>query len=404
MRPRFSLLRVQQVALLICLSGCQIPESGAPRDRLSAHPCAPSESLDLSAGPTEGDSWQPTLARNFSVEYGPGWKQVTVLLPQAGALAVESPPIEFSYLLLRCGATPPEVENGVSVLKIPSQRIATASTTVLSHFDELGTTDRLVGHQGLRNVTSATVRARAEQGLIDELGDGATLDRERLLSLGPDLFLSYLSGGTAVQDLGVPTVYMSDFLEATPLARAEWLFFTSLFFDREQQALESLAEIRASYEKLVSLAATAKDRPKILFSAPFSGVWHVPGGQSFAGQLIADAGGDYLWADLNNTGSVPMDIEAVWERAHQADLWLQPFGWTSLEGGIAIDSRFADLPTLQRGDVFNNDLRTTPEGGNDYWELGALRPDLVLADLVHILHPELLPDHELVFHRRLPRR
>ena len=94
----------------------------------------------------------------------------------------------------------------------------------------------------------------------------------------------------------------------------------------------------------------------------------------------------------------------MWERAHQADLWLQPFGWTSLQAGIEADPRFANLPALQRGDVFNNDRLTTAEGGNDYWERGAWRPDLVLADLVHILHPELLPDHELVFHRRLPER
>ena len=344
----------------------------------------------------------PRHARNFSVTYTETGKSVLVRYPSARTGGADLGPddLELRYHLIPCGG-----QRGPGDLGYPPETVATASTTVLAHLEALDELDRLVGHQGLGNVTSPAVLARAERGLVREIGDGARTDPEKLLALAPDLYLSYLSGTERAGSAGgMPVIYLADHLEVSPLARAEWILFTSLFFDRERQALDLFNEVEKRYAELAQLALSAGSRPKVLFSAPFGGVWHVPGGRSFPAQLIEDAGGDYLWRDLEAVGSLPMDIEAVWERAHEADLWLQPFGWRSLEEGIEADPRFAQLPALVRADVFNNDLRLGPDGGNDYWETGALRPDLVLADLVHIFHPDLLPDHELVFHRRLPRR
>ncbi len=357
-----------------------------------------------------GPAISPQLARNFDVRAAPTGMDIVVRVPRAtgqfvGPGEASELAAELQYHLTSCvdgPGTSPEQR----VLPFRPARVATASTTAVAQLEVLDLLPFVVGHQGIAHVTSPTFHARVDEGAILELSDGANTDRERLLALGPDLFLSSPSGAGVVEEPSaqVPTLHLADFLEASPLARAEWLVFVGHLFGEQERAARRFQEIRNEYERLVALARSAGKRPKVLFSAPFSGVWHVPGGRSFAAQLIEDAGGQYLWRDLDHTGSVAMDIEAVWERAHQAEVWLQPFGWTSLEFGTGIDSRFAGLPVLESGQVYNNDRRTTPAGGNDYWELGAVRPDLVLADLLKILHPELLPEHELVFHRRLPRR
>jgi iron complex transport system substrate-binding protein len=126
-------------------------------------------------------------------------------------------------------------------------------------------------------------------------------------------------------------------------------------------------------------------------------------GDSFLARFIADAGGDYVWSDRPGSGSLALDIEAVYERALAADVWLNTSTWKTVAEAEAADPRFATLPALRNDRVFNNNKRLNAEGGNDYWESGMLRPDVVLADLITILHPELLPGRELVYYRRLAR-
>ena len=146
---------------------------------------------------------------------------------------------------------------------------------------------------------------------------------------------------------------------------------------------------------------TTRPQFAVFTGAPIGEVWHVPGGRSFFALLLADAGARYLWADDETTGSLPLHIESVYERALAADVWLHPSTMTSLAELRAFDERFAEVAAYRQGRVYNNDARRGPHGGNDYWETGTARPDLVLADLVEIFHPGLLGDHQLVFHRRL---
>ena len=189
--------------------------------------------------------------------------------------------------------------------------------------------------------------------------------------------------------------------EATPLGRAEWIKFTAAFFNREVEANRLFDRIAARYEELSTLVRTVEHRPTVLVGTPFQGTWHVSGGAAYQARLIADAGGAYLWADDPTTGSIPLDFESVYARGLDAEVWIHPYGWHSLADGIKADQRMADFAAWKSGRVYNNDARINAYGGNDYWETGSLRPDLILADLIEILHPDLI-DHQLVFHRQLP--
>ena len=125
------------------------------------------------------------------------------------------------------------------------------------------------------------------------------------------------------------------------------------------------------------------------------------GGESFAATLIKDAGGEYLWADSHSAEAIPLDLESVYARAVKAEIWINPGAATSLNELQNFDQRFTELGVIQSGMIFNNNERLNTTGGNDYWESGTVRPDLVLADLIKVFHPDLLTDHRLFYYRQL---
>jgi cobalamin transport system substrate-binding protein len=349
-------------------------------------------------------------AEQIAVEYFSHYKVVTIKKPWTGADRGER------NLLLLCGTPRPPGWDGVPVLEIPARTLVTTSTTELPHVVRLGLVDRLVGHDELDWVTSPEIRRRIDAGKLLEVGGGPGLNVELVLEAAPDLLLSDSLGDPEVDLLGklreaqVPVALAPSFLETSPLGRAEWIKHTALFFDRERRAEEVFSAVAKRYEELAAKVrrafadAPGRKRPTVLTNGPIGDTWWTPGGRSYLALLVADAGGDYLWSSEPSTGSVPLDLESVYERAVDAEVWIQPGSWHSLEEIRAVDARLADFAAFRNRRVYNYDRRLTELGGNDYWENGTARPDQVLADLVHILHPDLLPEHELIYHRRLPDR
>ncbi len=367
-------------------------------------------------GAADGDLFPakvlPRYAQRFRVEYVANYKVVTVSTPwqgQSGTGQGATPSTaSWQYLLVQCGTPRPPGYPDATVIEVPVKTVITTSSTELPHLDALGLVDRLVGHDEFDYVNSPAVRERIAAGHLIEVGSGAGLDLERVIAASPGLLLADSLGTpefspllSKLHELGIPVVLAPSFFETTPLGRAEWLLFTALFFNREDRAERLIAEVSARYQALAARGRSAEARPTVLTGGPQGDVWYVPGGQSYAALLLADAGADYLWADDPATGSLPLAVESVFARALAADFWVHPSSWRSLDEILSVDRRFAELASVQTGRVFSNDARRNPAGGNDYWETGTARPDLVLADLLHIFHPELLPDHQLVFHRRL---
>jgi iron complex transport system substrate-binding protein len=348
------------------------------------------------------DRVAPRFAKNFHIGYRGRIKRVTVEHPWRNS------DLTITRVLVPCGEPAPPLAPGESILRFPVSRAVTTSTTQLSHFVALGVVDRLAGHSQLQLAYAPEVRARIAAGKMVEIGDSARLDVEALLALQPDLILVSSIGDPEVDGLGkldrarLPYALDAAWTEATPLGRAEWIKLTAAFFNREPEANRLFDQIAARYAELAAVARNVEHRPTVLVGTPFQGTWHVSGGASYLAQLIADAGGDYLWADDHTTGSIPLDFESVYARGLTAEVWLHPYGWHTLADGVRADERMADFAAWKSGRVYNNDARADAAGANDYWETGSLRPDLILADLIEILHPGLI-QHQLVFHRKLPR-
>ncbi len=403
------------VIALMVLSACVAqpttaasPPASAAAD--SAAPASPPEQ-NLHEGCVDGfdstfDYFPQKLtveyASGFDVEYHGNYKVITVTNPWQGAQE------SFRYVLVQCGTPAPQDVDG-TVIEVPVGNIIAMSTTYLPTLEDLGLIDRLIGLDSYMWTTNPAVRERIADGDIAEIGGGAAVNVELTLDLDPALVMTYGTGFAdfdthpVLLEAGIPVALNGDFVEQNPLGRAEWMKFIALFFNREADAAAQFDVIAAEYQAVAELTATLAERPSVLLGSVYNGTWYVAGGESYMAKMLFDAGAAYLWSGEGDVGALPLDFEAVYAIAAEVDIWLNPDNsfWFSVEDVLESDPRYGDFAPLKRGQLFNNNAKVNESGGNAYYEEGAAHPERVLKDLVKILHPHLLPEHELSFYRQV---
>src|SRR5690606_14313348 len=155
--------------------------------------------------------------------------------------------------------------------------------------------------------------------------------------------------------------------------------------------------IETSYLEAKQLAQKAEQRPTVLTGGLYKDVWYVAGGKSWMARFLKDANAKYVWAETEETGSIGLSLEAVLEKAQQADFWFNPSSQTSYEDVESVNVHHKEFKTFTQKKIYSSAIEKGAKGGLVFYELAPQRPDLVLKDLITILHPGLLPDHELRF-------
>ncbi len=343
-----------------------------------------------------------THATGLAVEYHKHYKVVTIKNPWQNAKT------DFQYVLVQCGTPTPQGFNQTQVITVPVNSIVSLSTTHLPHLAKLGVVDKLIGVSNSKQVNTPDVVERIKAGKVSQIGNNDNVDIEKLLELNPDLVTTYGSGNSQTDsyakltEAGLKVGINAEYMEDTPLGRSEWLKFTALFFNKEEKAEKIFNEIANKYEQIAQKAKSGKNRPTVFLGFNFKGTWYTPGGKSYVAKYLADAGANYLWSDDKSSGSLPLSFEVVLERAANADYWLNfRQSWNTLKDLVAEDNRYADFKAAKQGNLYNNNARVNESGGNDYWEDGISNPDVVLSDLIKILHPDILPNHQLFYYRKL---
>lgn len=341
--------------------------------------------------------------QGFTVEYFNSYKVVTVTRPWFNADDDDV----FQYILVQCGAPIPTGYDEGQVVEIPVTRAVSMSTTYLPYFDVYGVLDALVGVDMASLATNTAVLEKASRGELVEIAPNFSLDLEAALELDPQLIFTYGFGFDTdtyrqLQDAGLSVALIGEFAESDPLARAEWGKFIALFFNAEGVAQAEFDAVVEDYLALVALTADVDDRPTVFLNSPFDGTWYMAGGQSYMAQFLEDAGAEYVWSDDQGTATLFLDFEAVFERAKDADFWLNGNQfWMSTADILAEDSRYGDFAAVQKGNVWINNLAINENFANDFYESGVAYPNLILADLIAIFHPDLLPEHQFVYYRHI---
>jgi iron complex transport system substrate-binding protein len=312
----------------------------------------------------------------------------------------------YTYLLVPAGELAPAHNAEAKVIYTPLKSIVCTSTTHIPLLDYLGLTDKLTGFPTTDYVSSIRMRKRIDAGQVTDLGIDKGLNLERLAVLQPSAVMGYTMSSDygqfkKIEEMGVPVIINSEYLEHHPLGRAEWIKFMGLFFDRERAADSVFKAIEKNYLDTQGLLAEAPASPTVLSGIVYGDAWFLPGGQNYGARLFKDAGCRYLWEDTPGNGFLQLSFESVYDKAHDADLWIGTGTYKSLAEISAADHRYARFGAFRHGRVYNYDARQGEKGGNEFLELGYLRPDLILMDLVKIAHPGLLPRHDLFFHRKL---
>jgi iron complex transport system substrate-binding protein len=363
--------------------------------------CQKSDKSSNSTRLLDGDTLILKYAEGFVIVKDSDYTWIEVKTPYQGAAH------SFNYLLVPRGKTVPAHGPETRIIQTPINSIVCTSTTHIPLLDYLGETDKLTGFPTTDYISSKRMRARIDSGRVVELGVDKGLNIEVLSSLRPDLLMGYTMSADygqfkKIEELDIPVVINAEYLEKHPLGRAEWIKFVSAFFGKEKEADSIFSFIEKEYLSVKELAADTKNKPTILNGIMYGDTWFLPGGKNYAATLLEDAGCDYLWREDPSSGFLELSFETVLDRAHSCDFWIGVGTFQSREEMSSADHRYSEFKAFKENHVFSYDARKGAKGGNEYLELGYLRPDLILKDLVRISHPELLPDYQLFFHRRLP--
>ncbi|MCK0090328.1 ABC transporter substrate-binding protein [Rhodococcus sp. F64268] len=399
MRARAVPLRFLSAAAVtgLALVGCSTDTTDTVTDTAAPDGCITDFDPSVDYFP---DKSEVVDAENFSITYENSYQVLTVDEPYPGAEPE-------SYVLVKCGAPAPDLSDDLAdaqQISVPVDSLYSGSTTHLPLVTELGVLDVLTGVSNGSYVSDTSVVDRIASGDVAEYAAGGTIDTEAVVVAAPDVVMT---GGTddpayaQLREAGIGVVANAEWLEASPLGRAEWIKVMAALTGTEVRAAEVYDGIRSAYLEVADKAAGAEPAP-VLLGGMSQGTWYMSSGGSYMGRLFSDAGATWPWQEVTSTGSLPLDFEAVVAESSDAPTWLVANSWTSIGDALADDERYGDLAAVGTGQVWNANKALGPGGGNDFYERGVLRPDLVLSDLVAVLHPELLPDHEGTFYQQLP--
>ncbi|WP_304961721.1 ABC transporter substrate-binding protein [uncultured Duncaniella sp.] len=346
------------------------------------------------------DVYTPVYARGFSISGAEGKRStlLTVSNPWQGADSVV-----VSLFISRDGEPVPDGFEG-QVIYGDAARVITMSSTQIAMLDAIGESRKVVGVSGLRFISSPGIRSRRDS--IGDVGYDSNFNYELIMSLDPDIVLLYgVNGASPVEsklrELDIPFIYIGDYLESSPLGKAEWMVALAEIVGRRDDGEKHFKEIAQSYNSLKELVSNAvEDVPKVMLNAPYGDTWFMPAEDNYSVQLIRDAGGEYIYGRNRSGISVPIDIEEAYMLCSDADIWLNPGSAGTLAELAVACPKFTDTDCFRSGHIFNNTRRSTSGGGNDYYESGVVNPDMVLRDLVKIFHPGLVHE-EFVYHKQL---
>ncbi len=314
----------------------------------------------------------------------------------------------YELLILRGGEKAPASYSGAT-LKGGAQRIVALSSSNVAMFDCIGAASTIVGVSGLDYISSEAISQRADEGLVRDVGYDSALNFELITALRPDVVLLYSVAGSnsvttaKLDELKIPYLYIGDYAEESPLGKAEWVVAMGEICSRREEAIDYFEASAERYNALKERIAKADitSRPRIVLNSPYRDVWYLPSNSSYVVQLIEDAGGDYFYDGNTSNQTQPISLELAYKLVSESDIWLNTGASINSIGELkrAIP-KFSAMPPVTSNRVYNSTARTTPMGGSDFYESGVVNPDIILGDLIEIMHPEIL-DHDLYYYKQL---
>lgn len=295
-----------------------------------------------------------------------------------------------------------EIPQGYTRINIPVESAICMTSLQLSNFLKLGIPEKVVGITSTRHLHNEQMNRQLQEGKTHKIGIEGNFDNEVIMAINPDvIFISpFKRGGyDAIRNVDIPMIPHLGYKELSPLGQAEWIKVIGLLTGNAQKANEEFHAIARRYNGLKAMVDTVSSRPTVFSGEMRGGNWYAVGGKSFLAQLFRDAGGNYFLKDNEESGGVTLDYETVYTNAANADYWRivnsfdGEFGYDVLK---AQDNRYTDFDAWKKHGVIYCNMKEVP-----FYEKMPVEPEEVLADFIHVFHPNILPEHRPTYYHLL---
>jgi iron complex transport system substrate-binding protein len=311
-----------------------------------------------------------------------------------------------TFVLAQCGAPIPNTN--FPVITIPIESAFLSSTTQYPSFIELRSVTKITGIGQVGFISSEEIIEHVKTNDVVEFAANFEVGTEAVIESNPNVLMSNGFPDPAyskLAELNIPVINWMDWQETSALGRAEWMLITSSLLNQELTGTLFINKVISNYEEVVQKATRARSDKVALAGSAFQGTFYAPGGASYIANLLKDANIGYVWSQTTDTGSLYLDLESVIADGVTADIWINaPAQWATIEQGLSEDSRYGELDCVQESNVWTHTLLVNKQGADDYFERAASRPDLLLADLVKIAHPNLMIEHNFEWYQQIPNK
>jgi len=338
-----------------------------------------------------------TYAKGFKIEHYVNYTKVIVRNPWDTTRIMET------YILVdRNKEVPKKLPQG-NIVKVPVQRVATCSSIFAGEYKQLGDIYKIRAVSEPQYIDIPEIKTGLNNGSINDLGVTISLNVEKLVASKVEILVVSPfeeSLHDRFKKMGLCVVKDASYMEDSPLGRAEWIKFEAAFLCKDSLANEIFSNIEKRYLDICQKVQKTKNRPTVFTEKKFGDTWYTAGGYSYMGRFMKDAGANYLWSDLKNSGSVPLTFEKVFSKAINAQFWLIKYNNTQFDLTIKLLGEEYDLyknfAAYKTGNVF-----AVNSGNTAFYEEGPMEPDVVLSDLVKIFHPEIMTDYKPKYYLKL---
>jgi iron complex transport system substrate-binding protein len=286
------------------------------------------------------------------------------------------------------------------------QSIVVTSTTNIPFLEMLGVEKSLVGFPHTDYISSEKTRKLIDAGAVKNIGQNEKLNMEQLIELEPNLIVTFGVDNNNpmvdnLQKSGLKVLIQADWMEQTPLGKAEWIKLYGALFGKEKEAKTLFDGIVKNYNDAIQLVANQKPTATVLYGSMYQDQWYVARGNSWVAQFMKDAKANYLWANVEGTGSLSLPFEKILEKAKTAKYWIATGSFKSIAEFENSNPHYSQFDASKSKNVYTFESKLGATGGTIYYELAPSRPDLVLKDYIKIFHPELLPNYTFTFAQKL---
>ncbi len=312
----------------------------------------------------------------------------------------------FTYILKEKNGVVPDSLQKYITIGVPLQSIVVTSTTNVPFLEMLGVEKSLVGFPHTDYVSSEKTRKLIDAGFVKNVGQNEKLNIEQLIELAPNLIVAFGVDNTNpmidnLQKSGLKVLIEADWMEQSPLGKAEWIKLFGALFGKEKEAKTLFDNIVKNYNNALTLVASKKAKSTVLYGSMYQDQWYVARGNSWVAQFMKDAKANYLWANVAGTGSMSLSFEKILEKAKTAQYWIPTGAYKNIAALANTNPHYSQFDALKSKNIYSFESKLGATGGTIFYELSPSRPDLVLKDYIKIFHPELLPDYTFTFAQKL---